>query len=309
MLVANSFDLWQKDTFFSAAEEVQQSADIMESSYRTWLRARTEGCQQEDLDELSRELQMALSTAKWQLEEFEKAVCMSHRSHRDDITVREGKKELHWVDLDEEECDDLALFLSGSTGTSKRNVNEAIGTSLPNKKISGKENSNLGSEVSSTIESSGEGRSPQKANEDAISISFYADGNASNRRTWSPSHKGALEIVIDKDDTQNNADIEATPKEKCTKPFFWNSRGEDHAVVKGGVLSPPQLNVINWINQVSLCDNSTLERMSQKSETTTDGAIVSSQFPTFNACFTADNFFSSAVFGVFDLNCLDQEAQ
>lgn len=28
MLVANSFDLWQKDTFFSAAEEVQRSADM-----------------------------------------------------------------------------------------------------------------------------------------------------------------------------------------------------------------------------------------------------------------------------------------
>lgn len=28
MLVANSFDLWQKDTFFAAAEEVQQSADM-----------------------------------------------------------------------------------------------------------------------------------------------------------------------------------------------------------------------------------------------------------------------------------------
>lgn len=207
---------------------------------------------------------------------------MSYRSHRDDITVSrhsqfvsvledqisrveaalkesfqgEGKKELHWVDLDEEECDDLALFLSGSTGTSKRNVSEAIGMSLLNKKISGKENSNLGSEVSSTIQSSGEGRSPQKANEDGSSISFYADGNASNHRTWSPSHKGALEIVINKDDRQNSADIEATPKEKCTKPFFWNSRGEEYAVVKGGILSPPRLNMTNWINQVSLCDNS-----------------------------------------------------
>ena len=27
MMVANSFDLWQKDVFFSAAEEVQESAD------------------------------------------------------------------------------------------------------------------------------------------------------------------------------------------------------------------------------------------------------------------------------------------
>ena len=28
MMVANSFDLWQKDAFFSAAEEVQESADV-----------------------------------------------------------------------------------------------------------------------------------------------------------------------------------------------------------------------------------------------------------------------------------------
>lgn len=28
MLVANSFDLWRKDAFFSAAEEVQESADM-----------------------------------------------------------------------------------------------------------------------------------------------------------------------------------------------------------------------------------------------------------------------------------------
>lgn len=28
MLVANSFDLWRKDGFFSAAEEVQESADM-----------------------------------------------------------------------------------------------------------------------------------------------------------------------------------------------------------------------------------------------------------------------------------------
>lgn len=28
MVVANSFDLWKKDSFFSAAEEVQESADM-----------------------------------------------------------------------------------------------------------------------------------------------------------------------------------------------------------------------------------------------------------------------------------------
>ncbi|KAG6414424.1 hypothetical protein SASPL_127146 [Salvia splendens] len=176
------------------------------------LEQRQKGCQGEDLDELSRELQMALSTAKWQ--EFEKAICMSHRSHRDDITVSrhsqfvsvvedqisrveaalkesfqgEGKKELH-------KCDDLALFLSGST--------------------------NLVPQYKARMR---EGALKKPTTMPASNISFYADRNASNRRTWSPSHRDALEIVIDKDDRQNNADIEATPKEKCTKPFFWNSR-------------------------------------------------------------------------------------
>lgn len=39
----------------------------MESAYRTWLRARREGLMPQDLDELARELQMALGTAKWQV--------------------------------------------------------------------------------------------------------------------------------------------------------------------------------------------------------------------------------------------------
>lgn len=33
MMVANSFDLWQKDAFFSAAEEVQGSADVYVSPF------------------------------------------------------------------------------------------------------------------------------------------------------------------------------------------------------------------------------------------------------------------------------------
>uniref|UniRef100_A0A6N2M1Z6 Syntaxin 6/10/61 N-terminal domain-containing protein n=1 Tax=Salix viminalis TaxID=40686 RepID=A0A6N2M1Z6_SALVM len=140
MMVANSFDLWQKDAFFSAAEEVQESADAMESAYRVWIREKREGSEPGDLDELSRELQTALGTAKWQLEEFESAVRLSHGHHSDDITASrhkqfvaaiesqiscveaalreafsgEGKQPLRWVNLDKEECDDLAMFLSGS---------------------------------------------------------------------------------------------------------------------------------------------------------------------------------------------------
>lgn len=204
-----------------------------------------------------------------QLEEFEKAVRMSYRSHRDDVTVSrhsqfvsaledqisrvesalkesfqvDGKKAFHWVNLEEEECDDLALFLSG-TSSQRMGDEEEVGTSvLITKKNSRKEDSILSSQVSSTIQSSDEGKSPQKV-----------DTIASNRRTWSPSQMSALEIVIDKDDRQKSAEIEATPKEKGTKPFFWSSRGGE--IVKGGVLSPPRLNMINWINQVSFGDGS-----------------------------------------------------
>lgn len=202
------------------------------------------------------------------MEEFEKAVRMSYRSHRDDVTVSrhsqfvsaledqisrvetalkesfqvDGKKAFHWVNLDEEECDDLALFLSGSSSQGAADEEEDGTSLLINKKNCRKEDSNLSSQVSSTIQSSDEGKSPQEA-----------DRIASNRRTWSPSQMSALEIVIDKDDRQKSAEIEATPKEKGTKPYFWNSRVEG---VKGGVPSPPHLNMINWINQVSFVDGS-----------------------------------------------------
>ncbi|KAL0428317.1 UNVERIFIED_CONTAM: hypothetical protein Slati_3006500 [Sesamum latifolium] len=124
----------------------------MESAYRTWLRARREGLIPQHLDELDRELQMALGTAKWQLEEFERAVRLSYRNKGDDITITrhrqfisaiedqisrvetalkeslnvEGKKPFRWVNLDEEDCDDLALFLSGAPGTSQRIKDEGV---------------------------------------------------------------------------------------------------------------------------------------------------------------------------------------
>ncbi|MFS7927171.1 hypothetical protein Hanom_Chr04g00305831 [Helianthus anomalus] len=38
----------------------------MESAYRTWVRQKKEGVKSVDLDDLCRELQTALGTAKWQ---------------------------------------------------------------------------------------------------------------------------------------------------------------------------------------------------------------------------------------------------
>lgn len=141
-----NFGRWEADPFFSAAEDVQDSADRLESAYRSWVSARnatdTDPSYGENLDNsvdiLRRELQTALGTAKWQLDEFERAVKSSYLGrdvdasdrHKQfvmaiqsqlcgiekamsDSVIDEGKKRLRWVQLDDHEKDDLALFLCG----------------------------------------------------------------------------------------------------------------------------------------------------------------------------------------------------
>nr|KYP33599.1 hypothetical protein KK1_045541 [Cajanus cajan] len=138
--MASSFDRWEKDPFFNAAEEVQESADRMESTYRTWIHATKDASSMWNSDELCRDLRTALGTAKWQLEEFERAVKSSYSKssseearnrHRDFITAIEDKimkvehllngsvvpgdkASLPWLRLDEGEQNELALFLSGT---------------------------------------------------------------------------------------------------------------------------------------------------------------------------------------------------
>ncbi|XP_057974836.1 uncharacterized protein LOC131162405 isoform X2 [Malania oleifera] len=139
--MASNFDRWEKDPFFSAAEEVQESADRMESTYRTWIHTVKDTSSMWNSEELRRDLQTALGTTKWQLEEFERAVKSSYVSnssddakdrHREFITaidaqiskmenslkesaLLEDKALLPWVRLDEGECNELALFLTGPT--------------------------------------------------------------------------------------------------------------------------------------------------------------------------------------------------
>ncbi|XP_073276723.1 uncharacterized protein [Primulina huaijiensis] len=143
--MASAFDRWEKDPFFSAAEEVQESADRMESSYRKWIHAIKDTSGLWNLDELRRDLQTALGTTKWQLDEFERAVRSSYTSsssaddakdrHHDfikaienqtlkveaslnELTVSRGKPPLPWVRLNDGERDELALFLSGPSPSS-----------------------------------------------------------------------------------------------------------------------------------------------------------------------------------------------
>ncbi|XP_028555124.1 uncharacterized protein LOC110096179 isoform X1 [Dendrobium catenatum] len=140
--MATAFDRWEKDPFFYAAEEVQESSDRMESVYRRWMiHEKRPGGGVKDLSaaELRRELHTALGTAKWQLEELERAVKSSDHAlssgedtvtrHSDfivaisskismvekalkELNVEDRRSALEWVRLDEIERDELALFLS-----------------------------------------------------------------------------------------------------------------------------------------------------------------------------------------------------
>ncbi|KAJ4880544.1 Syntaxin/t-SNARE family protein [Raphanus sativus] len=243
-MVAKSFDLWQKDVFFSAAEEVQQSADTMESAYRMWIKEKREGARVSvESDHLCNELQAALSTAKWQLEEFERAVRLSHgRSCRDDTTLtrhkqfvsaienqihrvqsalsENGEQPLRWVvDLNREERDDLAMFLSGSSQTSESLSGESVGLSRC-----------YGESLDCVIDIDDErGGSPESAGK-----------KLGTRRTWSSPNVPDIsalrvDVRVDAKEEDYVSEIEATPKEKGYKPLFWMQRCRDYNQLFDGV--------------------------------------------------------------------------
>lgn len=213
------------------------------------------------------------------MEEFERAVCLSYRNNGDDVTITrhrefvsaiedqisrvekalkeslevEGKKPFRWVNLDKEECDDLAHFLSGSPGTSQTIKDDFLAV--------GDEYCSFGSQVSPKMKIPNQGESSEEvltsikdtngfielqeriSPETGHEISYRADEISSNQNT--------LEIVIDIDDRQTNGLTEVTPEEKDSKPFIWRSKGEVYHRAKE-VQNHAQMKLINWINHVSL---------------------------------------------------------
>ncbi|XP_010467727.1 PREDICTED: uncharacterized protein LOC104747732 [Camelina sativa] len=259
MVVNNSFDLWQKDVFFPAAEEVQKSADIMESTYRLWIRDKK--------DEICKELQAALGTAKWQLEEFEKAVRLSHKRCGDDdsasrrrkqfVTAIEnqidrvetslqeaysenGKEPLRWIDLNEEERDDLAMFLSGSSSSSRTSQSFSTNSreSTTNSSLVDNLRGTNGVEVNCRKETIKKVKGCGKGSECVIDIveRVNADAriqkSAGMRRICSSPNFNSLRIIVPGGNEEVNerlvAQIEATPKVKGTKSVLWMQRLPDH---------------------------------------------------------------------------------
>ncbi|XP_010259844.1 PREDICTED: uncharacterized protein LOC104599143 [Nelumbo nucifera] len=298
MMVANSFDLWQKDAFFSAAEEVQESADTMESVYRKWLRERREGVGSEDLNELRRELQTALGTAKWQLEEFERAVRLSDGNHSEDNTTtrhrqfveamedqisrvenalresldEEGKQPLRWVNLDEEERDDLAAFLVGTPGTSQstKELHIDLKPSTTNSSFQGnkliRKSSNFDIEAGSKIDMPNDVKGFKEETDakhvveledkefprERDDLHRQAERFNNHRRIWSSPNFGYWKIAIADDDEQRKTpreNVESPTKGKEFKYVIRKQRGSEQLEAKGRVLSYTDLRGINWVNQ------------------------------------------------------------
>ncbi|XP_074587187.1 uncharacterized protein LOC141843064 isoform X1 [Curcuma longa] len=152
--MATTFERWEKDPFFAAAEEVQNSADRLESVFKKCVHKRenaskSAGGNRFSSGELERELHTVLGTAKWQLEELEHAVKLNDEalSAGEDVRARHGefvsaignrilaiedfvrethqetgKNTLTWVQLDESERDELAKFLSSPTAKERKEI-------------------------------------------------------------------------------------------------------------------------------------------------------------------------------------------
>ncbi|XP_058087682.1 uncharacterized protein LOC131234760 isoform X2 [Magnolia sinica] len=151
--MAENFRRWESDPLFSAAEVVQDSADRMMSIYRMLLHDQSllQGDPSDpkllsSVDYHRRDLATALGTTKWQLEDFERAVNSSAlldrsglredaisrykqlvRAIREQIILVEKSIEnssagdldqnMPWVNLNEQDRDGFALFLSGADST------------------------------------------------------------------------------------------------------------------------------------------------------------------------------------------------
>lgn len=146
--MVSSFQQWESDPLFSAAEVVQDSADRMESIFHLLLHeqslVRGEHPDKRLLTSIQyhrRDLETTLETARWQLEDFERAVDLSARKdnsyskeavilrHKqfigaireqiihvdkslEDLSTGNASKN-SLVNLNRHEIDGLALFLSG----------------------------------------------------------------------------------------------------------------------------------------------------------------------------------------------------
>ncbi|KAG8647027.1 hypothetical protein MANES_09G055400v8 [Manihot esculenta] len=164
--MASSLHLWESDPLFSAAEVVQDSADRMDSLFRLLLHDQNlvQGDHPDpgllmSIEYHKRDLATILETAKWQLEDFERAVnssAMQDKSQsKEDVISRhwqfiraireqinhvktsvdgssmgDSMKKSEWINLNEQDRDGLALFLIGENTTEHSNQHDMEESSI-----------------------------------------------------------------------------------------------------------------------------------------------------------------------------------
>jgi hypothetical protein len=177
--------------------------------------------------------------------------------------LEEGKQPLRWVNLDEEERDDLAAFLSGTSQITQNASakDECIELGLPmNGSCEGNHIKKTDTSLKFNSVCNGDTFDEIKCFNDEISSSndvSYAmelegkeipgrrddilcqvERATNTRRTYSSPNFGALRIVIADDDEQRHEQMpgfEGTPKEKGSKLLFLKHRCGEFPQMKGAV--------------------------------------------------------------------------
>lgn len=180
----------------------------------------------------------------------------------------EGKQPLQWVNLDEDERDELATFLSGTSRSSQSSKDECLELK-PSMKSSLLENHaqrkdadlkysaacdrNFSDEMEGfkdvCVKKDGNHVIKIESNEihgRMDDIICQADRITNNtRRTWSSPNFSELKIIIPDEDEHINKlmlSVEDTPKEKGLKPVFRKQRHGEFLRIQGA---------FNFFNQVS----------------------------------------------------------
>lgn len=186
--------------------------------------------------------------------------------------LEEGKQPLRWVNLDEQERDDLAAFLSGTSqitqttsakdeyielrlpmnGSYEGSHIKKTDTSLKFNSVCNRDTFDeikcCNDEITSSNDVSYamelEGKEIPGPRDDII---CQVERATNTRRTYSSPNFGALRIVIADDNEQRHEKMpgfEGTPKDKGSKLLFWKQRCGEFPQVKGAV---------HVFNQVRYC--------------------------------------------------------
>lgn len=213
-----------------------------------------------------------------QLEEFENAVRLSYRHLGDDNTttrhrqfisviesqishvetalresfIAEGRQPFRWVNLDEEEQDDFAAFLSGTSQTMQSakdeckvnknekdfNVNAACNGDRSGDEKTSNDVITINKDVKFRVEIKADGLS--RTCDDVV-----PQADRSNlRKSWSTPTIGELKIVVADEDEQQNKlihTVEGDPQGKGFKPCFWKHQCEEY---------PQAMRAVHVLNQV-----------------------------------------------------------